>query len=94
MPTTRSLPAPVPPLDRRQLEIDGQLVNYVLQDVYAGLSNLSGQPAAGFPVGFSSEGRPIGLQALGPYLEDRTPIRFTQLVGKALGGFTPPPAFR
>jgi amidase len=83
----------IPPLDRRQLEIDGQLVHYALQDVYAGLSNLSGQPATGFPVAFSSDRRPIGLQALGPYLEDRTPIRFTELAGKTFGGFTPPPSF-
>jgi amidase len=84
----------VPPLDRRLLAIDGQPVNYALQDVYAGLSNLAGQPATGFPVGFSGDGRPVGLQALGPYLEDRTPLRFAQLASEALGGFTPPPSFR
>lgn len=38
-------------------------------------------------------GLPIGLQAIGPYLEDRTPIRFAELVEEAFGGFVPPPAF-
>jgi amidase len=29
----------------------------------------------------------------GPYLEDRTPIRFAALVARELGGFTPPPRY-
>jgi amidase len=36
---------------------------------------------------------PIGLQAIGPYLEDRTPIRFAGLVERELGGFVRPPRY-
>ena len=32
------------------------------------------------PVGLTHAGLPIGLQAIGPYLEDRTPSRFAELV--------------
>jgi amidase len=31
------------------------------------------------------------VQLVGPYLEDRTPLRFAQLIEQALGGFVPPP---
>ncbi len=46
--------------------------------------------AAAFPAGLTRGGLPIGLQAIGPYLEDRTPIRFAALVGAEVGGFTRP----
>jgi amidase len=38
-------------------------------------------------------GLPIGLQAIGPYLEDYTPIRFAALVTRELGGFRRPPDY-
>jgi amidase len=34
---------------------------------------------------------PAGVQIVGPYLGDRTTLRFAQLVERALGGFTLPP---
>lgn len=36
---------------------------------------------------------PLGLQALGPYLEYRTPIGFAGLLEQEFGGFTPPPGY-
>jgi amidase len=33
------------------------------------------------------------MQVVGPYLEDRTPLRFAELVEQEFGGFTPPPGF-
>src|SRR2546426_11780590 len=61
--------------------------------VYPSVSTLAGQPATAFPVGRSREGLPIGLQAIGPYLEDLTPIRFAALLAKEIGGFLPPDGF-
>jgi amidase len=36
---------------------------------------------------------PIGLQVIGPYLEDRTPIRFAALLAKEIGGFAKPEGY-
>jgi amidase len=81
------------PMPERTLEINGQRVDYNFQLVYPSLANLTGQPATAFPVGFNRAGLPIGLQVIGPNLEDRTPIRFAALVERELGGFRPPPGY-
>lgn len=81
------------PLDERVLLVEGREVPYGLQDVYAVLANLSGQPATAFPAGLARDGLPVGLQAVGPYLEDRTPIQFAALVARELGGFRRPPGY-
>ena len=57
------------------------------------LAIFAGQPATAFPGGLSKAGLPLGLQALGPYLEDRTPLRFAQLVEDGWGGFVAPKGY-
>jgi amidase len=76
-----------------RLEINGQMASYDRQFVYPSLANLTGQPATAFPVGLTQGGLPIGLQAIGPYLEDRTSIHFAGLVAQEFGGFRPPPGY-
>jgi amidase len=77
----------------RLFPVDGVEVPYDYQVVYPGLATHCGQPATAFPAGLSDDGLPVGLQAIGPYLEDRTPIRFTALLAQEIGGFTPPPGY-
>jgi amidase len=48
-------------------------------------------PATAIPTRWLVEGLPAGVQIVGPYLEDRTPLKFAQLLERALGGFMPPP---
>jgi len=74
-------------------DIGGRAVPYMDGLVYPAVSTVAGQPATAFPVGRSRAGLPIGLQAIGPYLEDRTPIRFTALVAKEIGGFDKPDGY-
>jgi amidase len=52
---------------------------------------VSNLPATVVPVGRTAAGLPVGLQIVGPYLEDRTTLAVARLVEKLLGGFTPPP---
>jgi amidase len=75
----------------RTLSIDGRTVPYWLNLVYPMWAIFAGQPATAFPAGPSPEGLPLGLQAVGPYLEDRTTIRFAQLLERDWHGFVPPP---
>jgi len=73
--------------------IDGRSVPYLHGLCYPALSTVPGQPATAFPVGRSREGLPIGLQAVGPYLEDLTPIRFAALLAREIGGFRKPSGY-
>lgn len=87
-------PMPFPPLVamlNHTVELDGAQVDPFLHSVYPSLASLPGQPATAFPAGKDRGGLPLGLQAIGPYLEDLTPLRFVELLGAA---FDAPPAFR
>jgi amidase len=81
------------PKFERQLEINGRQTPYSLQLGFPALAVLSGQPATAFPIGLTRDGLPIGIQAIGPYLEDLTTIHFTELVEQELGGFKQPPGY-
>jgi amidase len=78
---------------RDTLEVNGRPVLEELGLVYPAVSTLAGQPSTAFPVGLTKGGLPIGLQAIGPYLEDRTPIRFAALVAREGGGFRAPAGY-
>jgi amidase len=77
----------------RALEIDDRSVPYTLNIVYPMWAIFTGQPATAFPAGLSPAGLPLGLQAIGPYLEDRTTLRFAQLLEREWHAFQPPPGY-
>ena len=56
-------------------------------------ATLTGCPAAVAPVGLSSNGLPVGVQIVGPFLEDAVPIHLAGLLQDLTGGFLPPPDF-
>jgi amidase len=76
----------------RRIEIDGKSCPYLDQIVWPGIATVVGLPATAAPIGFSEEGLPVGVQIIGPYLEDRTTIAFAELIEREFGGFRPPPA--
>jgi amidase len=53
----------------------------------------TGLPATVVPVGLTREGLPVGMQIIGPYLEDATPIDVAAKCEEVLGGFRPPKGF-
>lgn len=77
----------------RTVDVNGKPQRREYQLAYPSLCNLSGHPGTAFPVGFSRDGLPVGLQAIGPYLEDYTTMRFAELVEQEFGGFQPPPGY-
>jgi amidase len=77
----------------RLITVDDREVPYLLNMIYPLLAVFPGQPATAFPAGLNSAGLPLGLQAMGPYLEDRTTLRFAQLLEHEWRGFEPPPGY-
>jgi len=78
---------------QRVLPVDGEEVPYMMEIVYSMWAIFAGLPATAFPAGLDSAGLPLGLQAIGPNLEDRTTLRFAQILEREWQGFQPPPAY-
>jgi amidase len=57
---------------------------------YIAPGTLTGCPATVAPAGLSQSGLPVGVQIMGPYLEDATPLRFAGLLSRQIGGFQAP----
>jgi aspartyl-tRNA(Asn)/glutamyl-tRNA(Gln) amidotransferase subunit A len=55
---------------------DDPLAMY-LEDVFTLPANLAGIPGLAFPVGFDSQGLPIGMQLMGPYFREDVLFRVT-----------------
>ena len=89
---TAALPHDRAPMADRRIDVDGRLIPYKAQAVWASVASIAGLPATAIPIGLSAAGLPIGAQIIGPYLEDRTTIGFAELVEREFGGFVSPPA--
>ena len=93
------MPTPAYPHDhsedqeQRRINIDGKDYPYTDQLVWPGIATLPGLPSTAIPLGLSTEGLPLGVQIVGPFLEDRTPLKLAELIEREFGGFTPPPMF-
>jgi amidase len=77
-------------MSARHLDVDGQSQPYTNNIIWAAPATGAGLPATVAPIGRTESGLPIGVQIIGPYLEDPTPIQFAQLLEQAFGGFVPP----
>lgn len=84
---------PSPDMGARKLTLNGEATRYFDQLAWPGMATLACLPATAAPIGLSRAGLPIGIQILGPYLEDRTPIAFAGLLEREFGGFVPPPGY-
>jgi amidase len=94
MPTafTTAFPHDPTPVDQRKIPMpEGGSQPFWSLLSYITLATLTGCPATTAPAGLSKSGLPVGLQIVGPYLEDATPIAFAGLLTREIGGFQPPP---
>ena len=74
----------------RVIEVNGASRPYFDNFFWINLATLCYLPATVAPVG-QSQDLPVGLQIVGPYLEDRTTIKFASLIEDVIGGFKVPP---
>jgi amidase len=57
---------------------------------WVALATVAYLPATAVPVGVTAAGLPVGLQIVGPYLEDRTTLAVGRFVTQVLGGYRAP----
>jgi len=78
---TPTTAAPAFPIDLDgPARIAGQDVPPTAWITFSALANLTGAPAASVPIGFTADGRPIGLQILGRHLDDRSVLALASVV--------------
>lgn len=79
------------PLEARRVRVDGKRYSYLdAHSIWAAPATIAGLPATVAPIGQDGSGLPIGVQIIGPFLDDRATIAFAALLERAFGGFTPP----
>jgi amidase len=77
----------------RTIRVNGSPHPYMNTAGWAGLTGLVYLPSTVMPAGSTSDGMPIGLQVVGPYLGDSTTIQAAKLISEITGGFRQPPGF-
>ena len=67
--------------------VNGEKRSYLDHVSWIALATAAFLPATCAPIGLTPEGLPVGMQIVGPYLGDRTTIRFAELLAEVRGGY-------
>jgi amidase len=81
------------PQDQRTIATSAGPHHYMDMLNWIAPATLTGCPATVAPVGRTPQGLPVGIQIMGPFWEDATPITFADLLAREIGGFVPPPGY-
>lgn len=81
------------PLTDRVIQVNGKPQPYLSTIAWSGVIGVAHLPATVAQVGFTAAGLPLGIQIVGPYLEDHTPIAFARELAGVMGGFQAPPGY-
>ena len=87
------VPNPVLGYEARRMLVNGLPRPYMDGLQWPAVATVADLPATAVPIGRKVDGMPMGVQLIGPACEDRTPLRFAQLLEDALGGCAVPPGF-
>ena len=78
------------PIEERQIETPEGYRPYLHLPFWAAFATIGELPATVAPAGFTRQGLPVGIQIMGPYLEDATPIELAGRLADLIGGFEAP----
>jgi amidase len=81
------------PMSARRIATPEGPRKYTDNFFWISFATLTGLPATTAPVGLTRDGLPVGIQILGPYLEDATPIDVARGMVEVFGGFRPPQGY-
>jgi amidase len=81
------------PMKVRTLQTPEGVRRYEELRFWISFATLCGLPATAAPIGNTSSGLPVGVQIIGPYLEDATTIDLAEKLGEVTGGFRVPPGY-
>ena len=79
-----------PDMFNRTIMVDGVKRHYSEITVWPSVATLPQLPSVAIPIGQNTNGLPIGVQVIGPYLEDYTPIAFAEAIEGVCSGYNPP----
>jgi amidase len=79
------------PFTERTVEINGSPRRHLDTLAWTGLVGVSYLPSTVVPIGRTRAGLPVGIQVVGPYLEDRSSLAVAAHLEQALGGYVAPP---
>jgi amidase len=81
------------PVNERRIKVNGIERAYFDQLDWVGVIGVAYLPSTVAPVGWTAAGLPVGMQIVGPYLDDKTTIAFAKALAGVLGGAGRPPGF-
>ena len=81
------------PLKSRVLQTPEGARKYQELRFWMSFATLCGLPATVAPVGQTRSGLPVGVQIIGPFMEDATTIDLADKIEHLVGGFRSPPGF-
>ena len=76
----------------RELDVDGRTVQHSMAVAWCGAIGAVLLPVVTLPTGPASDGLPVGVQVVGPYLSDLRLLEIARQLDEVAGsGFIPPP---
>jgi len=75
----------------RKISVNNRQRSYADMFSWIAPATLLGLPATSAPLGITSNGLPANVQILGAAFQDKTTIKFAELLGQVMGGFRRPP---
>lgn len=92
-PTAAPLRDEMHSLARRRIHVRGRTYPGTSLGDWCALASMAYLPATVAPIGRTKAGLPVGVQIVGPYLEDYTTIEAARVIAEVAGGYERPPGF-